>query len=118
MNGDPLVQRICRPVCGRFLWQLGPLVVEEAVAHDAQWEPHEADAVGASSADLCGGALGGCEADPHVKDPAPDVGAESGARALVASECVILGLVDVAARILALGRRPAMPQNLYWECYE
>ena len=74
--------------------------------------------MGASSADLCGGALGGCEADPQVKDEAPDVGAESGARALVASEYVNLGRVDVAARILALGRRPAMPQNLYWECFE
>ena len=113
-----MVQRICCPVCGLLFGEVPPLVFEEAGAHDAHWEPIEADAVGASSADLCGGALGGCEADPKVKSVAEDVVAESGARALVASECVILGLVDVAARILALGRRPAMPQNLYWECYE
>ena len=107
-----MVQRICCPVCGLLLGEVLPLEGEVAVAHDAEWEPIEADAVGASSADLCGGALGGCEADPGGKDEAPDVGAESGARALVASEYVNLGLVDVAARILALGRRPAMPQNL------
>ena len=88
------------------------LVVEHAVPHGASCEPLEADAVGAQSGDLCGGAQTGCEADPQVKEPAPDVGASPEARALVASECVNLGGLDVAARILALGRRPAMPQNL------
>ena len=67
------------------------LVAELGVPRGAYGPTVEADAVGAQSAVLCGGALVGCEADPGVKDCAEDVGAPSGARALVASEYVNLG---------------------------